>query len=128
MTDGIKRRNVIREMQKRTIGEALYSKKLGRKPNESAKKIGVLPARQGQSIAEHCTAQQRQSMAMRSEGIALLGLAMAWRGYARHSSARAWSSGTKLRNGNAASCKARAKYGEAELRQNLRNETGGQKS
>lgn len=27
MTDGIKRRNVIREMQKRTIGEALYSKK-----------------------------------------------------------------------------------------------------
>lgn len=52
MTDGIKRRNIIREMQKRTIGEALYSKKLGRKPNESAKKIGVLPARQGQSEAE----------------------------------------------------------------------------
>ena len=40
MTDGIKRRNVIREMQKRTIGEALYSKKIGRKPNASAKKIG----------------------------------------------------------------------------------------
>ena len=51
MTDGIKRRNVIREMQKRTIGEAIYSKKLGRKPNESAKKIGVLPARQGRSKA-----------------------------------------------------------------------------
>lgn len=51
MTDGIKRRNVIREMQKRTIGEALYSKKIGRKPNASAKKIGVLPARQGQSRA-----------------------------------------------------------------------------
>lgn len=51
MTDGIRRRNVIREMQKRTIGEALYSKKIGRKPNASAKKIGVLPARQGQSRA-----------------------------------------------------------------------------
>lgn len=51
MTDGIKRRNVIREMQKRTIGEALYSKKIGRKPNECAKKIGVLPARQGQGEA-----------------------------------------------------------------------------
>ena len=45
MTDGIKRRNVIREMQKRTIGEALYSKKIGRKPSECAKKIGVLPKR-----------------------------------------------------------------------------------
>jgi hypothetical protein len=51
MTDGIKRRNVIREMQKRTIGEALYSKKIGRKPSECAKKIGVLPARQGRSRA-----------------------------------------------------------------------------
>ena len=45
MTDGIKRWNVIREMQKRTIGEALYSKKIGRKPSECAKKIGVLPKR-----------------------------------------------------------------------------------
>ena len=41
----LRRRNVIREMQKRTIGEALYSKKIGRKPNASAKKIGVLPKR-----------------------------------------------------------------------------------
>ena len=50
MTEGIKRRNTIRDMQKRTIGEALYSKKLGRKPNASAKKIGVMP--QGQSKGE----------------------------------------------------------------------------
>lgn len=49
MTDGIKRRNAIRDMQKRTIGEALYSKKLGRKPNASAKKIGVMPQRQGEA-------------------------------------------------------------------------------
>lgn len=71
MTDGIKRRNVIREMQKRTIGEALYSKKIGRKPNASAKKIGVLPARQGQSRAwlgcaeaKRCKARAQRCKAM----------------------------------------------------------------
>ena len=49
MTDGIKRRNTIRDMQKRTIGEALYSKKLGRKPNASAKIIGVMPQRRSKA-------------------------------------------------------------------------------
>ena len=71
MTDGIRRRNVIREMQKRTIGEALYSKKLGRKPSESAKKIGVLPARQRQSKTVNSRARAWHSADSHSNGKAV---------------------------------------------------------
>ena len=69
MTEGIKRRNTIRDMQKRTIGEALYSKKLGRKPNASAKKIGVMPQRRSKA---------RSGIDLHGEGRAMMGAAAAW--------------------------------------------------
>lgn len=100
MTDGIKRRNVIREMQKRTIGEALYSKKLGRKPNASAKKIGVLPARQGQGDAEHSNGIAQRRCAQQRQG---------------NGKATAEHSADAHSNGKAKQCKARARQSIAQL-------------